>query len=166
MITLNWFTNTLFFPQLGELFFGQSFGALESPQPPQFVHDLDSVLLVYGVQALLGPWLFPLAARLPSKKWQDLVAGSIRYREVCNKFCLLIWWKEIKSNFSTLQRGANAFKDYLEKYGNNSQRNDLLARLVNPPDKHDRLSDAEISHEMSNLVHAGTGRHNFMAIQC
>lgn len=58
------------------------------------------------------------------------------------------------------QHGADAFRQYIEQYGRDSGRRDLLTKILSAkPDTGVRpLTDLEVSLEIGNLVFAGTGK--------
>lgn len=49
---------------VGELFFGQSFGGLESDKPPEFLADMEKTFIALGIEWDF-PWIYRLLLCLP-----------------------------------------------------------------------------------------------------
>ena len=71
---------------VGELFLGQSFGALEADETPQFLHDGDRTFLQLGIAGNL-PWIDALLRIMPVSKIQEFLGSSERIAQVrvCTK---------------------------------------------------------------------------------
>jgi len=65
----------------GELFLGNSFGALDSENAPDFVHDLDAAYLAWGIQAQF-PLVYNLLCFLPEKRLQHFLSAGDRIYDV------------------------------------------------------------------------------------
>lgn len=76
----------------------------------------------------------------------------------CGSRCLLC----VRGFFTDdrLQHGADAFRRYIEQYGRESGRRDLLTKILSakPDTGVQPLTDLEVSVEIGNLVFAGTGK--------
>lgn len=66
---------------VGELFLGASFGALEAPQPPQFLADTDLFFLTMAIEEQF-PWLYRTLSIIPIPKLQYALAARQRVAEV------------------------------------------------------------------------------------
>ncbi|KAK5688024.1 hypothetical protein LTS10_000002 [Elasticomyces elasticus] len=132
---LNWFRLAAF-DVVGELFLGQSFGGLDSGQTPSFLQDIEQFFILADLQ-----WNSPLLARA----------------------ILYIPLQSVRHFSRAMQRladyGENAFHCYVNQYGRDSGRRDLLTKILSVEPEHDTapLSDHETSVEVGNLVFAGTG---------
>ncbi|KAK3070993.1 hypothetical protein LTR53_009476 [Teratosphaeriaceae sp. CCFEE 6253] len=118
---------------VGELFLGKSFGALESGLAPRFLHDMDQHFLLGGV-GWNFPWVMTLLRLLP--------IPAIR-----------LW---LGSSERIAQYGNTAFRDYVQRYGRDSKRRDLLTKILVPEGQEAVLTDRETYVEVGNLVFAGT----------
>ncbi|KAJ9609570.1 hypothetical protein H2200_005897 [Cladophialophora chaetospira] len=123
------------FDIVGDLFLGQSFAALDSKEPHQFMEDMDKAFLLAGLQWTF-PLLYPIFTQLPVRSLQHFLQARER----------LIGF------------GHDAFKRYLSTYGRQSGRKDLISKVVSlksdtgtPP-----LTDRETFTEIGNLVFAGS----------
>lgn len=70
------------FSPLGELFLGQSFGGLDSPEPPQFLLDMDYAFMPSDLDASF-PWLHRLLLLLPIPALRHVLAARDRLQQVC-----------------------------------------------------------------------------------
>ena len=67
--------------------------------------------------------------------------------------------EDLTTNFET-QYGDSAFQRYVNQYGRDSGRKDLLTKILSAKTENNevQLSDRETSVEIGNLVFAGTGK--------
>lgn len=71
----------------GDLFLGQTFGGLESKDPPQFLHDMDMHFICCGIEA--SSWLlYTVLSHLPIPQIQYFFKsrerlGLVRFRPSC-----------------------------------------------------------------------------------
>ncbi|EON67623.1 hypothetical protein W97_06766 [Coniosporium apollinis CBS 100218] len=121
------------FDVAGESFLGKPFGGLDCDEAPSYVADLDSAFIVWDLQGRF-PILTWLLRQSPSKKLQHFFTADDRIYEY----------------------GADAFQDYLQRYGRSLQRKDLLTKLIRKEDSDGGLTDEQISGEISNLTFAAT----------
>ena len=63
------------------------------------------------------------------------------------------------------QFGNKAYKDYIKEHGRESNRRDLLTKILTPGKKGESMTDRETYVEISNLVFAGTGELTFVAVE-
>ncbi|KAK6412652.1 hypothetical protein LTR95_017947 [Oleoguttula sp. CCFEE 5521] len=118
---------------VGQLFLGASFGALEAKQPPQFLHDMDKMFLISGMQWTF-PWMFAVMSKLPVPALQDFLASKQRVTDY----------------------GKQAYEDYLRVNKSAPNRKDLLSKIVFNSSGEAPLTDRETYTEIGNLVFAGT----------
>ncbi|OQO05753.1 hypothetical protein B0A48_09847 [Cryoendolithus antarcticus] len=118
---------------VGQLFLGASFGALEAKQPPQFLHDMDKVFLISGMQWTF-PWMFAVMSKLPVPALQDFLASKQRVTDY----------------------GKHAYEDYLRINKSAPNRKDLLSKILFNSSGEAPLTDRETYTEVGNLVFAGT----------
>lgn len=66
----------------------------------------------------------------------------------------------LRSTLTCTEYGRNAFESYIDHYGRDSGRKDLLTKFITVKSDvgDDPLSDQEIYTEIANLVFAGTGK--------
>lgn len=119
---------------VGELFLGQSFGALDQEQPPAYLEDVDRHFLIAGIDANF-PFLYKILSRLPIPAMQHFFASRQRI----------------------YQYGHDAFFDYIKRNGRKSQRKDLLTKILGSSSTDTApMTDEETFVEVGNLVFAGT----------
>ncbi|KAK3075510.1 hypothetical protein LTR53_001127 [Teratosphaeriaceae sp. CCFEE 6253] len=121
---------------VGELFLGTSFGALKAGTSPQFLHDVDRHFLLSNVEWNF-PWLAALLSWMPIPSIREFVGASERIA----------------------QFGHGALQGYIQRYGRDSRRKDLLTKILISKDKDaDKavMTDRETYVEIANLVFAGT----------
>ena len=120
---------------VGELFLGKSFEALQAKSTPQFLHDVDSVFLLFGIEAAF-PWIHLIICSLPF--------ASVKHF--------------IRANERMADYGKKAFFEYIARYGRESGRRDLLTKFMTmkPEDGDITFTDTAAWREVGNLVHAGT----------
>ncbi|KIW95308.1 uncharacterized protein Z519_03892 [Cladophialophora bantiana CBS 173.52] len=124
----------LSFDIVGELFLGQSFNGLKSPETPRFLIDLDSHFILAEIK-MNFPLIYHILDLLPIAAVQHFFASTERNR----------------------QYGKDAFENYIAQYGRNSGRRDLLTKVVVAKDDEGApLTDLEIYTEVAHLVHAGS----------
>lgn len=130
---------------VGQLFLGQSFQALDTKEPPEFLEWMDNLFLGHGIEYAF-PIIFWLMKILPIRGAQEIVYSAVKIHEYARK----------------------AFSTYIEENGRQSKRHDLLTKiLVANGDaeisrewiKPQPLTDKETIHEIGNLVFAGTGTY-------
>lgn len=131
---------------VGQLFLGQSFEALETREPPEFLEWMDNMFLGFGIRYAF-PIVFWTMRFLPLKGAQEIVRSAMNIREY----------------------GGKAFFKYIQVNGRQSRRRDLLTKILIANDEVDSnlgdnkevrsqsLTDAEIIPEIGNLIFAGTG---------
>jgi cytochrome P450 len=117
----------------GSLFMGEDFGALESGKEPAYLDDADHFLLLVGLRWQM-PYLLPLFSWVPIPSWQRLV----------------------NSEFLFFDYGDKALARYIQRYGREPKRKDLLKKIILGDETVSPLTDAEIGEELSHLIFAGT----------
>jgi cytochrome P450 len=100
---------------------------------------MDLAFLVGGIEWNF-PWLAAGMARLPIPSMQDLVNARERLADF----------------------GKAALQDYVERYGRDSGRRDLLTKILSTEGTKATLTDRDVYLEISNLVFAGTGESNLV----
>jgi cytochrome P450 len=129
----HWF-RMLAFDLSGVAFIGAPYGGLESEKSPQFVSDMENAFLIWDLEGRF-PLLMWFVERLPSKALQHFLNGIDRLYQ-----------------FSTI-----AFDKYISSYGRTSNRNDIVAKLLQSPGSSVQgLTDFQISCEIANLTFAAT----------
>ncbi|TKA53906.1 hypothetical protein B0A55_12500, partial [Friedmanniomyces simplex] len=121
------------FEVVGELFLGTSFGALETGTAPQFMHDMDRHFLLGGIEWSF-PWLAALLRMLPIPSLAHYLGARDRLA----------------------QFGNIALQDYIQRYGRDTKRKDLLTKILVPQGQAAAMTDRETFMEIGNLVFAGT----------
>lgn len=122
---------------VGELFLGQSFEALDSRDPPAFLHWMDNNFINMGIAGAF-PLLHALLGFLPFAGARALSTAAEKIRS----------YGELK------------FNQYIKENGRQSRRRDLLTKIINAQSETGErpLTDLETYTEVGNLVFAGTGR--------
>jgi cytochrome P450 len=129
----HWF-RMFVFDLAGIAFVGEPNGGLECEKSPQFIIDMDNAFLVWDLEGRF-PYLMDLVKRLPIKALQHVFNGTDRLYAYS---------------------GA-AFKKYIDLYGYNPDRKDIVGKLLQkPPNDIERLSDRLITCEIANLTFAAT----------
>jgi len=120
------------FGNLGALFLGREFGALDSEEPHAFLDDMDNF---FNITALrwLAPWTLSVLGCLPFPVIKHFLGAQKRGYEY----------------------GFRAFDEYVEQHGRFSGRIDLLTKMVGTKESQP-LSDAEISNELGSLLVGAT----------
>ncbi|KEF60630.1 uncharacterized protein A1O9_02191 [Exophiala aquamarina CBS 119918] len=130
---LLWFRLTAF-DIVGELFLGQSSGGLEKLEPPRLLEDIDRFFIIGGIAGSF-PWLVRLLHLLPIPAVWDFLGAKDRI----------------------VQYGRSSFNNYIDRYGRDSGRRDLLTKIVaNKTAEEAPMTDDETYIEISNLVFAGS----------
>ncbi|KIX06969.1 uncharacterized protein Z518_04945 [Rhinocladiella mackenziei CBS 650.93] len=131
---LNWFRLTAF-DVVGELFLGQSFGGLDSGVTPQFLSDIELFFILADLQ-WNDPWLAALISYIPLPSVRHFLGAMQRLADY----------------------GEKAFRRYIDLYGRDSGRRDLLTKILSVKAETGvaQLSDKETSLEIGNLIFAGT----------
>lgn len=138
----------------GVLFLGKSFGALESEKPIQFLHDADNLFLQLGFEENF-PRMCQLLLWLPIQSLQEFFTSRQRILAVSKA---LIYVSSVLSA-NRRKYGRDAFFDYIDRYGRESGRRDLLTKILSNETNERSLDDVDTYKEVSNLVFAGTGRY-------
>jgi len=142
----------------GELFLGQSFGALDSERPPEYMENVDRHFINMGIKGSF-PLIHKILTYLPIDEVRKLINASDNLREVSGqqKPCH-------ESNETELfaQYGRKAFYNYIDDHGRQPTRKDLLTKMLTVETESDSttLSDLQMYAEVGNLVFAGTGISN------
>ena len=118
---------------VSSLLMGQPVGALDSDTEHAYLSNLDNHLIISGVRWQL-PWLLPLTSWIPVKRWQFFLTSQGRLYEY----------------------GKHSFDLYVSKYGRNSQRNDLLKRVLVGDKTVKPMTDEEICAEVGSQMIGGT----------
>lgn len=126
---------------VGELFFGQSFKALDDDQMPQFLEWMDNQFVSLGIKYAFPPvhWLL---RQLPFEGLRQMMLGPERIREY----------------------GRKTFEQYINENGRESTRRDLLTKFLSANLAAEKagesavLGDLEMQCEIGNLIFGGTGR--------
>lgn len=138
----------LSFDIVGKLFMGQSFGALDSEDPPEFLAWMDNMFINLGI-AYAFPPVYYIMRWSPLKAAQDMVTAA----------------EKIASY------GQKSFYHYIEQNGRQSKGRDLLTKILgssNEAGTHSggesgkklaALSDRVTYLEVANMIFAGTGRY-------
>lgn len=123
---------------VGELFLGQSFEALDNQKPPPFLEWMDKNFIDLGISASF-PAIHALLVVLPFAGTRALTTASEKIRSY----------------------GGKRFSQYIQENGRQSQRKDLLMKILNAEAEtgEQTLTDFETSTEVGNLIFAGTGKH-------
>ena len=95
---------------------------------------MDCAFLIGGIEWNF-PWIATGMARLPIKSMQHFVTARERLADF----------------------GEKALHDYIERYGRDSGRRDLLTKILAEEGTKSTLTDRDVYLEISNLVFAGTG---------
>ncbi|KAI9682446.1 MAG: hypothetical protein M1829_000238 [Trizodia sp. TS-e1964] len=132
MNMLSWF-RMLALDTAGSLFFDLDLGALTSDKPHPFLAHIDGHLM-FGSLKNLFPTLIPLSTYLPIKSWQYFANARLRI-------------------YATAQSALN---QYVEKYGRDADRTDLLKRVVKGDLTLKPMSDDQVSSELSSLMIGAT----------
>jgi hypothetical protein len=66
---------------LGELFVGQSFGALDSHHPPKYMEDIDRHFISRAINGNF-PWIYKILELLPAEGIKKLTTASSNLQEV------------------------------------------------------------------------------------
>ncbi len=119
----------------GALFLGQSFDALQTESTSQYLQDLDSVFILYGIGAAF-PWIHHVIYNLPFASVRHLTTANDRISAY----------------------GEGKFYKYIEQHGRNSGRRDLLTKFmaIKPKDGDTSFTDLAAHREVSNMIFAGT----------
>ncbi|KAK0256182.1 hypothetical protein LTR12_003017 [Friedmanniomyces endolithicus] len=121
------------FDVVGELFLGTSFGASEAGTAPEYLHDVDRQFLFSGIKFNF-PLLATFLSQIPLSSMKTFTQGGERLA----------------------QFGNSAFQEYIQRYGRDSKRRDLLTKVLVPQQKGKAMTDRETYVEVGNLVAAGT----------
>ncbi|KIX94537.1 uncharacterized protein Z520_09583 [Fonsecaea multimorphosa CBS 102226] len=134
MDMLKWFRLTAH-DIVGELFLGQAFGGLDSGRTPRALDDVESIFKLGNLE-WNNPWIAASLHYIPFASVQHFLGAFDRMAE----------------------HGTNAFRKYVDQYGRDSGRRDLLTKIlsVKPDTGVAPLTDREVSLEVGNLVSAGT----------
>jgi cytochrome P450 len=129
----HWF-RMLAFDLSGAAFVGAPFGGLDSESSPQFVTDMENAFLMWDLEGRF-PILIWAFKQIPVKSFRHFLDGTNRI----------------------YQYTIDAFQNYVALHGRKPNRKDMLAKLMQNPDNGvKRMTDYEISCEMSNLTFAAT----------
>ncbi|KAK5073278.1 hypothetical protein LTR64_008350 [Lithohypha guttulata] len=124
---------------VGELFFGQSFKALDDDQMPQFLEWMDNQFVSLGIKYAFPPvhWLL---RQLPFEGLRQMMLGPERIREY----------------------GRKTFEQYINENSRESTRRDLLTKFLSANLAAEKagesavLGDLEMQCEIGNLIFGGT----------
>ena len=123
--------------QLGGLFLGRSFGALENYEPPKFLGDLDDFFAIAALR-WFAPWILVILSILPFSAVQNFLGAQHRSYEY----------------------GRKAFNEYIVQNGRYSGRIDLLTKMVatqvDSTQDNKSMTDAEIADELGSLLVGAT----------
>jgi cytochrome P450 len=118
---------------VSSLLMGQAVGALDSDTEHEYLSNLDNHLKMSGVRWQM-PWLLPLTSWIPLTSWQFFLTSQSRLYAY----------------------GKRAFESYIDTYGRNSSRNDLLKRVLAGDKTEKPLTDEEICAEVGSQMIGGT----------
>ncbi|ODQ54352.1 pisatin demethylase [Saitoella complicata NRRL Y-17804] len=118
---------------VGSLFLGQDFKALDSDTPLSYLDDLDGHFMLAALKWNM-PWVLPLTSWLPIPAWQRFLRSSQRLYEY----------------------GDWAFKQYMDRYGRESKRRDLLTKVIKGETDSQKLPDRVITSEVGSMTIGGT----------
>lgn len=125
-----------------------------------FLSDIEIFFILSDIK-WNHPWIASLISWIPLQSVQYFLGAMDRVAEVS------VWTLVFTDSFSSLpddqtQHGAKSFNNYVEQYGRDSGRKDLLTKIlsVKPDSGEAQLSDYAISIEIGNLIFAGTGMSN------
>ncbi|OAL22960.1 hypothetical protein AYO22_06868 [Fonsecaea multimorphosa] len=120
----------------GDMFLGTNFGGLDNKRPPEILEDLDNVFPTYWIEWQF-PWLFHILCMVPYRPLHQFITTGGRF----------------------YKKGAQAFNQYIQLYGRDGERRDLLQRMIAASTEKKiaaPLTDEEIVVELTNLIFAGT----------
>ena len=115
------------------LFIGEAIGASDEDAPHEYLSTLENHLRIYGVKWQM-PYLLPLTSWVPIKTWQHFLASPERIYAY----------------------GHQAFGRYIERFGRDSKRNDLLKNVIRGDATVAPLDDEAICSELRSLIIGGT----------
>lgn len=118
---------------VSSLMMGQAVGALDSEKEHEYLSNLDNHLIISGVRWQM-PWLLPFTSWLPIPRWQFFLTSQKRLYAY----------------------GKRAFNEYIETWGRDGQRNDLLKRVMHGDATVKPLTDEEICAEVGSHMIGGT----------
>ncbi|KIW87106.1 uncharacterized protein Z519_12217 [Cladophialophora bantiana CBS 173.52] len=127
-----WF-RSLTLDVVSSLFLGEAIGALDQDKPHEYMNNIDAYFQLAGLKWQL-PWLLPLTWWIPLSSWQHFQGAQ---RRVYNY-------------------GRAAFKEYIERYGRDSGRDDPLKKIIHGDKDLPPLSDEQICCEVGSVLVAGT----------
>ena len=126
-----WFRN-LTLDLTSSLFMGAEIGGLDGDVAHDYLSNIDDYFKIAGLR-LQHPWLLELMKLVPIPRWQYFVHAQDRLYEY----------------------GVSSFQKYIEKYGRNSKRNDLLKKVLHGDSTVPKLTDLEVRTEMASILVAG-----------
>ena len=115
------------------LFMGEEIGALDNDAPHEYLSNIDNHLKIGGMKWQM-PYLLPLTSWVPIKSWQRFLTSQERLYSY----------------------GRQAFERYIEHFGRDSERNDLLKRVIRGDATATPLDDKSICSEIGSLIMGGT----------
>ena len=129
---------------------------MEQGVAPQILHDLDEVFPAYWVE-----WQFPLLHKLlmwvPNHRLRHFLTVGQNFYGVSHPLPPV--HPLLRSSLTLKKYGAQAFKDYVKRYGRSGSRRDLLQKMIaenKEPGGPKPLLDKDIIVEITNLIFAGT----------
>ncbi len=127
-----WF-RSLTLDVVSSLFMGKAIGALDREEPHEYMNNIDAYFQLAGLKWQL-PWLLPLTWWIPLPRWQHFLGAQRRVYDY----------------------GRAAFKEYIERYGRDSGRNDPLRKIIHGDKDLPPLLDEQICCEVGSVLVAGT----------
>lgn len=127
-----WF-RSLTLDVVSSLFMGKAVGALDQEAPHEYMNNIDAYFQLAGLKWQL-PWLLPLTWWIPLPSWQHFLGAQKRVYDY----------------------GRVAFKEYIDRYGRDSGRNDPLKKIIHGDKDLPPLSDEQICCEIGSVLIAGT----------
>ncbi|KAK5052108.1 hypothetical protein LTR84_002912 [Exophiala bonariae] len=117
---------------VSSLFMGASFETLDK-RDHEYMDSVDSYFVLAGLKWQI-PWLIPLTSWIPWARWQHFLGAQTKIYNL----------------------GRSSFKDYLERHGRNSGRQDALTKIIHGDKVLPPLSDEQIALEIGSILVAGT----------
>jgi len=89
--------------RIGELFLGQSFGALDSERPPEYMENVDRHFINMAIEGTF-PLIHKILTYLPIDEVQKLINASDNLREVSNEQHRALKIMKLNYSFSMAER--------------------------------------------------------------
>ena len=117
---------------VSSIFLGQTFNVLDK-RHHEYMASVDSYMIIAGLKWQL-PWLILLTSWVPWPRWRHFLGAQRRIYDL----------------------GRTAFKEYIARYGRDSDRKDALRKIIHGDKDLPSLSDEQIALEIGSILVAGT----------